>query len=225
MKLIQGVFLILIPIMLQSCYSGSGGCEMMYSNSEFIGTLYLTKESENWVPEKGLDSVLFANNKGAKFFFKITKYLNSNNKFDLYLNQNMKNETCTTKDYNYVMGNYEYYRLINENVPFSINITRWYNFNERKVSDSIKLSDLINLSDRVDNNIAYSTASFSLIDSLKYTKSDRIFFDSLYKEVYELPCKADLWYGDALKFMYIQKGKGLIGFQFSNNDLWVRKAY
>lgn len=225
MKLLKGVFLFVIPIMLQSCSGGSGGCEMMYSNAEFIGSLYLTKESENWVPEKGLDSVLFANNKGAKFFFKITKYLNTNNKFDLYLNQNMKNETCTTKDYNYVMGYFEDYRLKNENVPFSINITRWYNFNERKVSDTIKLSDLINLSDRVDNYIAYSTASFALIDSLKYPKSDRIFLDSLYKEVYELPCKVDLSYGAPIKSMFLQRGKGLIGFEFINNELWVRKAF
>lgn len=220
------VFVLLFPItILTSCFSGVGGCEMMFSNAENLGYISLNIASESWVPEKGLDSLLFINNKGVKCYFKIFKYVDENNKYELYLNNKIGKETCETKDYNFITCNFESYSLKNDDIPFSIDISRQLNVVERFVNDTCTKEDILNFSDKVTNRIAYSSCSFALIDSIKYKKSDRLFLDSTYKEVYELPCKADLSYGDALKFMYFQKGKGLIGFQFSNNDLWVRKAY
>ncbi len=225
MKLFKIVLLFFIHTLIYSCNSGAGGCEMMFSNAKYLGNISLNIESKNWIPEPGLDSILFVNSNGTKNFFVISKYENTNYQYDLYINQSMSNETCTQKDYNYITGNRESYTLKSDEVPFYIDVNRQLNIKERLMNDTLSIQDLTRLSDKISYRIAYSISDFILKDSLNYNKSDRILLDSLYKDVYELPCVADLSYGYPLKFMYVQRGKGLIGFQFSNNEIWARKNY
>ncbi len=208
---------------LQSCHT-SGGCEMNYSNAKSLGNISFTKESEKWLPEMGLDSILFANSNGAKFFFTINRYKDNNNEYELYLNQDLSGGSCVTRDYNYVLGSIHNYRLINSQVPFYINMDRMLNLIERACSDTITLKDIINLSDKINIRIGSNYCEFVLKDSSTYKKNDIIILDSLYHQVYEVPSLRQ-GYEQVVKAYYFQSGKGLIGFKFSNNEIWARKAY
>jgi hypothetical protein len=213
----------LVLFILQSCHTG-GGCEMNYSNAKSLGDVSFTSESEKWLPELGLDSALFVNSNGAKFFFTINRYKDNNNEYELYLNQDLRGGSCVKRDYNYVSGSIDNYRLICNQVPFYINMDRMLNLNERTYSDTIKLKDIINLSDKINIRIGSNYCEFVLKDSSTYKKSDIIILDSLYHKVYEVSSLRK-GYEQVIQTYYFQSGKGLIGFKFSNNEIWARKAY
>jgi hypothetical protein len=211
--------------LLESC-SQQGGCDMQSSNARSLGYVTLSSESQKWAPQTGVDSILFVNNLGAGNFFLVNVKEDNAYEYELYLNQDLSGGPCTTKDYNYVTGKIQNFSLKSANVPFYIAITRMINIKDRLMNDTITLKNIVDLSDKIAVSIGgYSTFEFVLKDTASYTCSDRILVDSFYTHVYEVAALPNPSTSNVVKSAFFQSGKGLIGFQFYDNEIWAQKIY
>jgi hypothetical protein len=158
-----------------------------YSNKKRIGSLNFEVESENWILPRAIDSIQMKNSKGGAFtFFIKNKVQVDNREYELFLNQDLYNGSCTQMDYVYLTGSGYATNLVSNDLPFKLSISRFKNIDERNMADTVSLNYIKSLSDKILVQIGVDFCEFKLIDTATYWKGDVVLLDSIYTNVYKL---------------------------------------
>lgn len=233
------IVLILLATALSSCYfivggGGGSGCEVSYRCSEkYYGILNLTDSSKSWLPISTDSPLVFINQFNTKSTFHQSKILHTyvnvelNNRYDYSIE--CKNLPCS----DYCKYESQSFTYLSDDVPYKFVLERKKNVHEGSFGSNPVDTSKLSLSDDILTctlektllpfyTIPIKTSNSPLTNSTFHSSIS--LNSSNFYNVYECNFEGNKGRPEIyLSKVYYIIGFGIIGYQFSNNELWTRQ--
>lgn len=204
-----------LSIVWFSCQKSESPCSGPQSNNDInLGKVKLNSSFRIWI-NPVVNSVTFKNSNGGTFVFLVSKSLGEKEQY--YLTSGPESSTCGGLIQKYCDVEYDYVSYKSSDVPFDFNIYREIPLDYGRF---LQYKDSSQQAERLSFAIGINSFGFWVSDTISSFSDSYRLLDSVYNKV--CVCNnSDIKKGLYPTKFILQKGRGLIGFELSNKEVWA----